>query len=254
MVYLFDVDGTLTPSRQKMDEEFADYFTRWVKQVTSREEAVFLVAGSDLETVKEQVPNEVTEACSGIFCSSANECWIGGKLQYRRAWSVPTDLLETLKNMHAESNFSHKAEKYVDERPGMINFSLICGEKDLFTRVAYNHWDAKYGERERWASEIEDKFPDLQTAIGGQVSIDIYPKGANKSQASKWVREGFNEKMIFFGDKCRKGGNDYDLCLDLDVNADGLVFEVSSWRETQHILKEFSKSQKEKDDAQKDSI
>ena len=32
-VYIFDVDGTLTPSRQKMTEDFLEFFEQWSKAI-----------------------------------------------------------------------------------------------------------------------------------------------------------------------------------------------------------------------------
>ena len=31
-IYIFDVDGTLTPSRQKMTDEFKKFFDEWSKR------------------------------------------------------------------------------------------------------------------------------------------------------------------------------------------------------------------------------
>ena len=31
-IYIFDVDGTLTPSRQPMTDEFKKFFKEWVKK------------------------------------------------------------------------------------------------------------------------------------------------------------------------------------------------------------------------------
>ena len=31
-IYLFDVDGTLTPARQKMTEEFYSFFKEWIRE------------------------------------------------------------------------------------------------------------------------------------------------------------------------------------------------------------------------------
>ena len=42
-IFIFDVDGTLTPSRRRMTEEFAKFFDRW-----SNENTFYLVTGSDL--------------------------------------------------------------------------------------------------------------------------------------------------------------------------------------------------------------
>ena len=33
-IFIFDVDGTLTPSRQKMTKEFKDFFEQWALKNT----------------------------------------------------------------------------------------------------------------------------------------------------------------------------------------------------------------------------
>ena len=53
-VFLFDVDGTLTLPRQRMTNDFADIFRTLV-----RSQPVYLVSGSDLEKLKEQVPADI---------------------------------------------------------------------------------------------------------------------------------------------------------------------------------------------------
>ena len=61
--FIFDVDGTLTPSRGKIDPEFAPLFMH----LTSNEE-VYLVTGSDRQKTLEQVTPEISntnEASSG---------------------------------------------------------------------------------------------------------------------------------------------------------------------------------------------
>jgi len=44
-IYLFDIDGTLTPHRQPIKEGFADVFLNWVR---SNNKKVYLVTGSDI--------------------------------------------------------------------------------------------------------------------------------------------------------------------------------------------------------------
>ena len=41
-MFLFDVDGTLTPSRKKIDKEFSKFFSNFCKN-----NDVYLVTGSD---------------------------------------------------------------------------------------------------------------------------------------------------------------------------------------------------------------
>ena len=50
--FLFDIDGTLTEPRQLMDSEFANWFKDWVS-----EHDVYLVSGSDLPKIQEQIPS-----------------------------------------------------------------------------------------------------------------------------------------------------------------------------------------------------
>ena len=45
-IYIFDVDGTLTPSRRPMTEDFEMFFSRWAKENT-----FYLVSGSDLDKI-----------------------------------------------------------------------------------------------------------------------------------------------------------------------------------------------------------
>ena len=50
MKYIFDIDGTLTPSRLPIDPKFSIFFTQWIKN-----KDVYLVTGSDKEKTIEQI-------------------------------------------------------------------------------------------------------------------------------------------------------------------------------------------------------
>ncbi len=60
-IYIFDVDGTLTPSRRKMTEDFEEFFSKW-----SKENTFYLVSGSNLEKIREQVPNYILDLTAGF--------------------------------------------------------------------------------------------------------------------------------------------------------------------------------------------
>ena len=61
-IYLFDVDGTLTPARQPMSKDFAEFFADFCKK-----NVVYLCTGSDWDKVQEQVPPKVLNRCKGTF-------------------------------------------------------------------------------------------------------------------------------------------------------------------------------------------
>ena len=62
MNFVFDVDGTLTPSRGQMDPEFKQWFKSW-----ARHKPVYLVTGSDYAKTLEQVGSDVCELVTGVY-------------------------------------------------------------------------------------------------------------------------------------------------------------------------------------------
>ena len=87
------------------------------------------------------------------------------------------------------------------------------------------------GERASMVNSINKSFPELEASAGGQISIDIHPKGANKSQAKEWILNRYDEevKIIFFGDKTMPGGNDYPIAKVL--TEPHIVKQVENWQE-----------------------
>jgi phosphomannomutase len=117
----------------------------------------------------------------------------------------------------------------------MMNYTTAGRSSSPHERGLYEEWDIENGERKRIVSELGGKFPDLEAKLGGQISIDIQPEGHNKSLASKWIRKNKTKDMVFFGDKCFEGGNDYDVKVDVLENG-GKVFEVGDYKNTFSIL------------------
>ena len=80
---------------------------------------------------------------------------------------------------------------------------------------------------------VETTFPHLEASIGGQISIDIYPKGKNKSQ----ILDDVKGDITFFGDRCEFGGNDYPIVEKIkDFET---IHSVKNWEETYKILKKI---------------
>lgn len=98
----------------------------------------------------------------------------------------------------------------------MLNFTVAGRESDNSQRLKYFQWDQLHQERETIASDLFKKFPQLDIRLGGMISLDISPKDKNKSQAINWVRNlNKYSKILYFGDKGFKGGNDYDAKINI---------------------------------------
>ena len=234
--YLFDVDGTLTEPRKMMDTDFGFFFINWMTH-----KRVFLVAGSDLEKVNSQIPASIISKCRGIFCCMGNQLWMKDKLIYNHEWKPTTKLLSRLLELRKSSSYPNKKARWIESRQGMLNFSTAGRDSNTRERKNYHEWDKKNGERSRLAETINEEFPHLEACLGGEISLDIQPRGFNKSLASKWVRDNKSGDIIFIGDKTHEGGNDYAIVKDIEANMDGKSYTTTSPTKTRRILERIGR-------------
>jgi len=214
--YLFDIDGTLTLPRQKIDSQFEEFFFEWMQ-----DRKVFLVTGSDMKKIREQLSERIIDSCAGIFCSMANEFYVGGKEIYKNTFEMPEGFLYWLHKQFDNSTYPIKRSNNFEYRTGMLNFSIAGRDSSLEERNAYYEYDKKTGERKKIAQLINEMYPNkLEACLGGQISIDIQNVGNNKSLASKWLRNNINTDIIFFGDKTMPDGNDRAIVEDIIKNMD----------------------------------
>ena len=237
-IYIFDVDGTLTPSRRPMTEDFLEFFNGWTKS-----NPFYLVSGSDLDKIKEQVPDFILERAEGVFTCGGNKFYINNKLEYEKVFHPPNNLLTYLGQQVRESDTPVKSTNHREDRGSMLNFSVVGRDCTLEERQQYFEWDNGVGERKRIAKEIKDGWPELDAVIGGQISIDIAPVGNDKSQVIKRVKNNnINCEYIFVGDRTMKGGNDYPLAKVMKQMDDCKVYQAGKpsaedgYKETQKIL------------------
>lgn len=225
--FIFDVDGTLTPSRVNMNGEFQNYFLDFCYA-----NSVYLVTGSDYPKTLEQVGEHVCEAVTRIYNCSGNDVWEKGVNIYTNEWTLPDDARSWLEAKLADSAFPLRTGVHLEERPGMVNFSIVGRGADRAQRAQYVKWDENVSERIHLAKEFKTLFPDLEAKVGGETGIDIFPVGRDKSQ----IIEDFDvdDVLYFFGDRCDPDGNDYPLAQVVDHYR-----QVKSWHQTMEYLQIF---------------
>ena len=232
-IFLFDVDGTLTAPRQQMTPEFKKLFKKLLKSHT-----VYLVSGSDIGKIREQVPNSILKKCAGIFASSANEFWIKDELQYENVYVPSQNVVASLERFLDNSNFKGRTSNHIEHRPGMINFSIVGRAADDSQREKYARWDKRHQERKKMAIALIAHYPEIDVKIGGEISIDIYPHGLDKAQAVEYIRdihEGSN--IIFFGDRTEPDGNDFSVVEALKKT--DIVYAVENFQDTYSVLQNY---------------
>jgi phosphomannomutase len=225
--FIFDVDGTLTPSRGIIDPAFKEFFNRFC-----RDNQVFLVTGSDKPKTVEQIGEDTYNLCHTVYNCNGNDVWQSNKHIRTNGWTLP-DLARTfLISCEYESKFGLRTGNHIEDRPGMVNFSVVGRNASLYERNQYVDYDTIENERNTIATAFNTMFPDLEAKVGGETGIDISPKGSDKSQIIKDFDK--NNKLYFFGDAMHKGGNDYPLAQVVDVKR-----HVTGWRNTWEYLTWF---------------
>jgi phosphomannomutase len=226
--YVFDVDGTLTPSRLKMDKEFSKFFRNWIK-----DKEVYLLTGSDHEKTIEQVGNRIWKKVTESHQCGGNVVFRQGDMIEVSKWQPSKSLLDTCKNLIDISKYSVKAGGHIEERVGLLNISVVGRKCTQQQREDYYEWDNINKEREFMCQAINKMYPELEASAGGQISVDIHEFGKNKSQ----IRKRLTGDIYFFGDKTMEGGNDYPIANILEEP--DKVFQVDNWEHTYKLLKEI---------------
>jgi phosphomannomutase len=228
--FIFDVDGTLTPSRGSINEEFKTFFNEFAQT-----NSVYLVTGSDKPKTIEQIGEDTYNLCKRVYQCSGCDVWEGNNNIRTSDWTLP-DLARTfLVSCEYESDFSLRTGNHIEQRKGMVNFSVVGRNASLYERKQYVAFEEQNGERRKIADAFNMMFPDLQATVGGETGIDIAPCGSDKSQILVDFTE--DDTIHFFGDAMFEGGNDKPLADALQEHQLGVSHQVRDWRDTWEKLK-----------------
>ena len=232
--FIFDIDGTLTPSRSCMDISFMAKFI-----IFSCKHDVYLVTGSNREKTIEQIGLDVYNRAKRVYNCAGNDIYERGNLVYRNPWTLPDDARRFLLDELDYSQFTLKTGNHIEKRSGCVNFSIL-GRNALFEeRKIYKEWDEMMNERIDIANRFNLEFPELFAFVGGETGIDISSKGSDKGQI---IRDfSFDDELHFFGDRMDEMGNDYPLAVEVKKRG-GYTYHVKDWEDTRTRLEEFSES------------
>lgn len=211
-ILLFDVDGTLTLPRQVISTEMKDFM-----RVLSSRVHVGFVGGSDLQKIREQLGDELLNLAEFVFAE--NGCVAISKGQVFSEESIADKIgeanIKTLINFClryiADIDIPIKRGTFIEYRKGMINVSPIGRNCSQAERDAFGQVDTDGRVRELFVEELRKNFSHmgLQFSIGGQISIDIFPRGWDKTHCLKFIEK--YTTVHFFGDKTQPGGNDHEI-------------------------------------------
>ena len=226
--FIFDVDGTLTPSRGVMDINFRAFFNTFCLV-----NDVYLVTGSDKAKTIEQITEPTYNLCKRVYNCNGNDVWEGDVNVHTNDWKLLGRPHEWLAEQLTQSDFPVRTGLHFEHRPGMVNFSIVGRNATHEQRQHYVKWDRERDERKNITAWFNQIFTDLEAKVGGETGIDISPKGLNKSQIIKDFDLNKDE-IWFFGDAMYEGGNDRPLADVVQHTR-----EVTGWKQTMEYLEIF---------------
>ena len=231
--FIFDVDGTLTQSRQQIVLSFEAYMIKFCCKYD-----VYLVTGSDRAKTVEQVGLDIYNRSKRVYNCSGADVYEKDNNIYKSDWKPSRRLINFLSDELDYSMFPHKTGNHIEHRPGGINFSILGrGVDSMKYRKEYVKWDINTAERILMSDRIKSEFPDLNIQIGGQTGLDI-----SDSDKSQILRDFIPEdELFFFGDMMKEGQNDYPLAQAVD-KLGGTNYSVNGWQDTYRKLKDILKS------------
>jgi len=237
--YLFDVDGVLTDTGYNIQPEFYDWFIAW-----SKEHRYALVTGSTLERTKEQVGETIVE--NAVFCANCmgNSFYQHGEQNVINDFELNEDEILFLNNKIQNSNFEIKTGNHIVKRSGSVNFSVVGRNASSSQRELYKQYDQLHSERKQIREEFLSKFDRFDVYIGGDISIDICLRNANKSRTVEyiWALPEYRP-LYFFGDKMGEHGIDRPLAERIEERDMGQSYEIlNGFNQTKSIVSELSQS------------
>ncbi len=238
----FDVDGTLSISRSKIDSEMADLLKKLLEK-----KQVAIITGGAFTDIKKQVLDEIGEnefRNKNLTLLPTNG---GGLYTFDGKWNeISCHHLSTEEKMkinkvlteidqadpELKDNISYGRE--IQDRDSGITYAALGEQAPTELKHA---WDPDFKKRIALQAKLMEKLPEFEVKIGGTTSIDITPKGMDKAYAIKELLKHFNlekENILFLGDAIYENGNDYPVFL-LGVE----TIKVSGIEDTKKVIKEL---------------
>ena len=262
-LFLFDVDGTIAESGQKMNKDIAELLNYSFKNSYTE---IGIVGGGKLDKIlwqtnevkfdhyfsecgcvynKLQTDNKKLATCNNNLQLSLNNSL---NLIYEkniREHSLYNDiniLIKLALKFLSEVDYTLTGN-FIDLRTGIIYISLIGLNATENERDYFKQLDKQFNYRKRLLDILQNKalelniYNKIHIVYGGSVGIAIYPSEYDKRQIMNHINHNDYSEIHYFGDKYLQDGNDYLL-----LNHEYVIgHKVDSVSDTYKILKKFIK-------------
>jgi hydroxymethylpyrimidine pyrophosphatase-like HAD family hydrolase len=268
---LLDVDNTITPPRQPLNQQMAIV-------LECLNVPFYIVAGSHIGLLREQFFDPlykfgfrkrfdafISNGAMLYRCdySKKQSIRLVSKFSLRKhlgkkSYDFLTRVLRTtmeLAQFKLPDSVAVDRETIIVDRESMVNLSPMGRRvtEDLEgqqNRDAFVKFDETTGYRQRMMDYLKHELSplisgrQLTITLGGQTSLDIGVEGEDKTKAVRTLLDAGTERIIFIGDALFEGGNDAVIQQLVDnwppsSTCPLSTISVNSWEETKIRLFEL---------------
>lgn len=219
----FDVDGTLTYSRQAILLDLEKLLN-----LLTFKFFIFIIGGGKKTQINQQIKSLAKNNRIFIGSQSGNEIWQNKKILFKNK-PLPLFLVNKIKNEIKKSlklNFFKKIfqeQKFLiygsryDFRGCQLTFSFLGQKAPLKEKQRFFKLDQKRKIRLRLLKILKPKFTNIEISIGGLTSLDFVFKKSTKGQALKKLIAFLKIKknqVLFLGDQIYPYGNDWSVAQE----------------------------------------
>ncbi|QVL34083.1 HAD-IIB family hydrolase [Telmatocola sphagniphila] len=214
---VYDLDGTLAPSKSSLDAEMASLIGNLCRIVH-----VAVISGGNWPQFEIQVLSKLSEnsnlknlallpTCGTKFFSYE----VGWKELYSEDFSPSqkVKILASFRRALEEADYKpiQLWGEMIEDRGSQITFSALGQLAPLEEK---KKWDPDYAKRKKITAKLVELIPEFSVRMGGATSIDVTKNGIDKAYGIRKLQDilkiSINE-MIYLGDALFPGGNDYPV-------------------------------------------
>ncbi len=214
VLVVFDLDGTLAPSKSAIDAEMGTLLTSLLAVVK-----VAIISGGAFPQFEKQLLAHLPTHDHLDRLSILPTC--GTKfLAYEANWrelysedltkSQRQKIVGALNDALAATGFAAKQMwgESIEDRGSQITYSALGQDAPLDEKAK---WDPDFAKRKKIKAVLDASLPDFSVRLGGSTSIDVTLPGIDKAYGIRKLRDILRvpiREMLYVGDALFPGGND----------------------------------------------
>lgn len=214
---IFDLDGTLTESKQPLTDEMAALITKLLAETR-----VAVISGGALSQFLKQIVSRlpVDTNLSDLYLLPTSGAALyeyrgdewkkiyEERLSEKDKDAIESAMIEAAKETGTINFMAPSWGERIEYRGGQVTLSALGQQAALPMKKA---WDPTHKKRYALQENIAARLPGFSVGIGGATSIDVTKRGIDKAYGLRKLcdRLGIDESdALYVGDELEKGGND----------------------------------------------